>query len=66
MSHYRQFRLALNQAQKDKIPANPDKIYSENWKDWKSFLGTEDFPHRSLGFLDFEDARLFVQSLKLK
>ena len=49
------------------IPATPDKIYaSKGWKGTGDWLGTGAVATRLREYLPFEEARAFVQLLKLK
>lgn len=43
------------------LPANPPKSYGIDWKGWSDFMS-----RKSKEFLSFEDAKAFVQSLKLR
>ena len=49
----------------DDYPSRPDNFYKE-WTTWGDFLGTENIAPINKKYLSFEDARKFVQSLKLK
>jgi hypothetical protein len=44
------------------IPAGPERVYSEEWKDWADWLGHS---RRIGGWRNFDDARKYAQSLKL-
>ena len=44
------------------IPAGPDRVYSENWKDWADWLGHS---RRIGGWRPFNDARKYARKLKL-
>jgi superfamily II DNA or RNA helicase len=45
------------------IPAGPDRVYSENWKDWADWLGHS---RRIGGWRKFRDALKYARSLKLR
>ncbi|MFY8012785.1 MAG: integrase repeat-containing protein [Saprospiraceae bacterium] len=50
----------------ENIPANPNRTYSQDgWKGWGDWLGTESVASYNKSFLEFEDAKKFVQNLKL-
>ena len=44
------------------IPAGPDRVYSENWKDWADWLGHS---RRIGGWRHFNDAREYARKLNL-
>ena len=44
------------------IPAGPDRVYSENWKDWADWLGHS---RRIGGWRPFNEARKYARKLKL-
>ncbi len=49
------------------ISSSPDKSYKgKGWKSWGDWLGTNSISNSQRGFLDFESARIFVRSLRLK
>lgn len=49
------------------IPATPEQTYSnKGWKGYSDWLGNGNIPVRFRNYLDFENARSFVQNLKLK
>ncbi len=49
------------------IPSNPNVIYeNEGWKSWGHFLGTDNIWNQNREYKTFEEARLYVHSLKLK
>jgi len=58
--------LAKDDKLPDNIPHDPAKLYKNNWKGWKDFLGYEKQYVPKGEFQNFEDARKFVQSLNLK
>jgi hypothetical protein len=41
----------------DDIPSNPDRIYEDEWRGWKDWLGTK--------LMSFEEARAFIHALHL-
>ena len=45
------------------IPAGPDRVYSENWKDWADWLGHS---RRIGGWRPFNEARKYARKLKLE
>jgi hypothetical protein len=47
------------------IPANPDQIYSDQWKGYNDFLGTPKPSNLGRVWRPFKEAREFVRSLKL-
>ena len=47
------------------IPANPDKVYKNEWIDWGDWLGTDSISTHKIKFMNFEDARKFARSLNL-
>ncbi len=52
------------------IPRNPDatykrKDYQEKWANWSDFLGSDNIATKDIPFLPFNQARKFVQGLKL-
>ena len=49
----------------DDYPSRPDNFYKE-WISWGDFLGTENIAPINKKYRSFEDAKKFVQSLKLK
>ena len=49
------------------IPANPRSVYkSEGWKSMGDWLGTENIAPQNMKFRSFEEARIYVQQLKLR
>jgi len=44
----------------ERLPANPDKFYTEEWEDWYAFLGTE---RRAESYLTYAEARAAAQRL---
>ena len=45
------------------VPAGPDRVYSEEWKDWADWLGHS---RRIGGWRSFNEARKYARNLKLK
>jgi len=50
----------------DDIPATPNGVYENEWKNWYDFFGLEKTPHNQKEFLSFKKARDFMQSLNLR
>jgi hypothetical protein len=50
----------------DDIPGNPRLTFKEGWTNWGDFLGTGRIQNQQIQYRTFEDARIFVQTLKLK
>lgn len=49
------------------IPTNPSRTYKRRgWLSWGDWLGTNSIAPKDKAFLNFNDARSFVQKLKLK
>jgi len=50
------------------IPANSPQTYKKNgtWTNWGDFLGTGRVANKDRNYLKFQDAREFVQTLKIK
>lgn len=48
------------------IPSAPNRIYAEEWTGWGDFLGTGAVQNGSIKYLGYNQARAFVQKLKLK
>ena len=48
------------------IPKSPEKVYKKEWTSWGDFLGTGTIAPQNREYSDFEDAKKFVQSLKIK
>ena len=48
------------------IPANPMKVYKNEWKSTGDWLGTKTIAHQKKKFLPFNDAKEYVRSLGLK
>ena len=49
------------------IPSYPNEVYKNNgWRDWGDWLGTGTVANFKKEYLPFEEARMFVHSLKLK
>jgi len=48
------------------IPTNPNTIYKKEWKSFGDFLGTGSIAPKDKEFLEFEEAREFIQSLHLQ
>ncbi|MDI6603363.1 MAG: integrase repeat-containing protein, partial [Patescibacteria group bacterium] len=43
------------------LPSNPRRVYKDEWKNWRDFLGKE----KSLKFLPFEEAKKIVKTLNI-
>jgi hypothetical protein len=62
---YKEWRIYCKSGNKpENIPSNPDNFYKNEWISWGDFLGTGNVHKKD--FLPFEEARKFVQKLKLK
>jgi len=48
------------------VPSNPNRVYKKEWKGWGDWTGTGFVATRLRKYRSFEEARKFVQSLKLK
>ena len=48
------------------IPANPPRAYKRQWIDWGDWLGTYSIAPQNIVYQTFDNAKKFVQSLKLK
>ena len=48
------------------IPSAPRDMYKKEWKGWGDFLGTGTLAPKDRQYRSFEEARKFVQGLKLK
>jgi hypothetical protein len=48
------------------IPANPQKVYKDDWKNLGDWLGTGTIAAKKRLYRPFSEAREFVHSLKLK
>jgi Phage-integrase repeat unit len=61
------FKHARSKGIPTNIPIAPDQVYEDDgWKNWGDWLGTARIATRNLVFRPFEDARIFVRTLKLK
>lgn len=52
--------------QDTEIPANPDKVYKDEWIDWGSWLGTNYVSTSRREFRSFKEARKYIHSLSFK
>jgi hypothetical protein len=50
----------------ENIPTTPNETYKKEWISWGDYLGTGNIAHRYRQYRSFEDARKFVQALRLK
>jgi hypothetical protein len=48
-----------------KVPKNPQRYYSDNWKSFNHFLNLDNRFHKRT-FLNYSDAKVFASKLKLK
>lgn len=48
------------------IPASPSQVYKDGWISWGDWLGTNYVSNQSRDYMQFEEARKFTRSLKLK
>ena len=58
-------KYAMSKSRPQNIPADPSKIYKDNWKGWGDWLGTGTLAPKNKKFLPFKDARIVVQSQHL-
>jgi len=57
---------AKNSDRPNDIPASPVRIYKEKWVTWGDWVGSGKVSTQGRKYLNFEEARSFVRSLKLK
>jgi superfamily II DNA or RNA helicase len=50
----------------DDIPANPERVYPDEWENWGDFLGTGIVASQFRSYLPYKEARAFVHELGLK
>ena len=50
----------------DDLPKSPHAVYKDEWTNWGDFLGTGRIADMYKKFRSYEDARKYVQSLKIK
>ena len=48
------------------IPRKPDRVYKQDWKGMSAWLSNGRLSAKDRKYLDFNDAKKFVNSLKLK
>jgi len=48
------------------IPSDPPRTYRDEWKDWNDWLGTDNRQYNKGEWLPFEEAKAYVQSLRLR
>jgi superfamily II DNA or RNA helicase len=58
--HYRKNKKPSN------IPTNPNVYYQKDWTDWGDFLGTGTIASGKIDYRNYEKAKIFAQSKKLK
>ena len=46
----------------ENFPANPYDIYKDQWTSWGDFLSTGAIAHKNKEWMNFEDARIFIQT----
>ena len=49
-----------------KIPSLPNQIYKKNWKGWNDFLNSNYISPAQIKFKNYNDAKKYALSLKLK
>ena len=62
--------IEFNQWSKSRLrphnfPANPNKIYKEEWKGWGDFLGTGNIKNAKKEWMSFQEAKAFIQSIEI-
>ena len=62
--------IEFNQWSKSRLrphnfPANPNKIYKEEWKGWGDFLGTGNIKNAKKEWMPFLEAKAFIQSIEI-
>ena len=50
---------------REDIPREPQKYFKNEWKGWSEFLGTQYIDKYKIKFVSYEEAKKFVQPLKL-
>ena len=64
----KEWNLYCNSKERMKnIPTNPQRTYkNKGWKGWGDWLGTYSIASQKRSYLDFNEARIFIHSLKFK
>ena len=66
LTSHRQFQQWSKSKQRPKnFPSIPDQTYKDQWISWRDFLGTENISQNKTEWMSFQDAKTFIQTVKL-